>query len=105
MSARSANEAGAHVRRVRRHSDTPGESHRPHRECVSGARINWSASGGSLSAASVASDPSGLAAVTFSATTPGLYSVVAGLAALATHTYPTPRAVALPRLHRAGPVG
>lgn len=54
---------------------------------VPAATVKWTASGGSVSASSVATDASGLAAVTFSATSPGLYSVVAELPGLATHTY------------------
>lgn len=54
---------------------------------VSGTTVHWTASGGSISAASVVSDPSGLASVTFTASAPGLYSVVAELPGVATHTY------------------
>jgi hypothetical protein len=49
--------------------------------------INWTATGGTLSAASAPTDPNGISQVTFSASAPGDYFVTAELPGKATHIY------------------
>lgn len=54
---------------------------------VPAAVVNWTATGGTLSAGSAASDANGVSQVTFSAATPGDYFVTATLPGRASHIY------------------
>lgn len=51
------------------------------------ATVNWTTSGGSISASTVPTTSDGISQVTFTAATPGSYFVTAELPGQATHTY------------------